>query len=78
MPALGNYYYYYDALSPADVQRWIDGALLRGWTSETRGSKQDKTRTVRRSYSRDTVQGWEYNFVNGANYAPFETMSLSG
>ena len=56
LPALGNYYY--DALLPTDVQRWIDGALLRGWTSEKRGSKQDKTKTVRRSYSRDTVQGW--------------------
>jgi integrase len=32
--------------------------LLRGWTSEKRGSKQDKTKTVRRSYSRDTVKGW--------------------
>jgi integrase len=56
LPALGNYYY--DTLTTTDVQRWIDGALLRGWTSEKRGSKQDKTRTVRRSYSRDTVQGW--------------------
>jgi integrase len=56
LPALGNYYY--DALTTTDVQRWIDGALLRGWTSEKRGSKQDKTKTVRRSYSRDTVQGW--------------------
>jgi integrase len=55
-PALGNYYY--DVLLPTDVQRWIDGALLRGWTSEKRGSKQDKTKAVRRSYSRDTVQGW--------------------
>jgi integrase len=56
LPALGNYYY--DTLLPTDVQRWIDGALQRGWTSEKRGSKQDKTKTVRRSYSRDTVLGW--------------------
>jgi integrase len=56
LPALGNYYY--DALSPTDVQRWIDDALLRGWTSEKRGSKRDKTKTVRRAYSRDTVLGW--------------------
>jgi integrase len=34
LPALGDYYY--DALSPTDVQRWIDDVLLRGWTSENR------------------------------------------
>jgi hypothetical protein len=56
LPALGDYYY--DALSPTDVQRWIDDALLRGWTSEKRGSKRSKTKAVRRSYSRDTVRGW--------------------
>jgi integrase len=56
LPALGDYYY--DALSPTDVQRWIDDALLRGWTSEKRGSKRSKTKGVRRSYSRDTVRGW--------------------
>lgn len=27
---------------------------------------------------RSNVQGWEYNFMYGANYAPFEKMSLSG
>jgi integrase len=42
---------------PTDVQRWIDNALLRGWTSEKRGSKRGKTKAVRRSYSRDTVRG---------------------
>jgi integrase len=56
LPALGNFYY--DALLPTDVQRWIDGAVLRGWTSEKRGSKRSKTKGVRRSYSRDTVKGW--------------------
>jgi hypothetical protein len=56
LPALGDYYY--DVLSPTNVQRWIDDALLRGWTSEKRGSKRSKTNGVRRSYSRDTVQGW--------------------
>jgi integrase len=56
LPALGNFYY--DVLSPTDVQRWIDDALLRGWTSEKRGSKRDKTKAVRRAYSRDTVKGW--------------------
>ena len=44
LPALGDYYY--DALLPTDVQRWIDDALLRGWTSEKRGSKQDKTMSM--------------------------------
>jgi peptide/nickel transport system substrate-binding protein len=27
---------------------------------------------------RDSVQGWEYNAMFGANYAPFEKMSLTG
>jgi len=27
---------------------------------------------------RDSVQGWEYNAMFGANYAPFEKMSLAG
>ena len=56
LPALGNFYY--DALLPTDVQRWIDSAVLRGWTSAKRGSKRSKTKSVRRSYSRDTVKGW--------------------
>jgi integrase len=56
LPALGNYYY--DTLLPTDVQRWIDNAVLRGWTSEKRGSRRSKTKAVRRSYSRDTVKGW--------------------
>jgi integrase len=55
LPALGDYYY--DALTTRDVQRWIDDALLRGWTEEKRGSKQD-TNTVRKPYTRDTVAGW--------------------
>jgi integrase len=41
---------------PAAIAR-IDGALLRGWTSEKRGSKRD-SKTVRRAYTRDTVAGW--------------------
>ena len=56
LPALGDYYY--DALLPTDVQRWIDGSLQRGWKSEKRGSKRPKTKAVRRSYSPDTVRGW--------------------
>ena len=56
LPALGDYYY--DALLPTDVQRWIDGALRRGWKSEKRGSNRATTKTVRRSYSPDTVRGW--------------------
>lgn len=55
LPALGDFYY--DALTTVDVQRWIDGALLRGWTSEKRGSKR-QSKTVRRAYTRDTVAGW--------------------
>ena len=54
MPALGDYYY--DGLTTRDVQRWIDDALLRGWTEEKRGSKQD-TKAVRKPYTRDTVAG---------------------
>jgi hypothetical protein len=56
LPALGDFYY--DTLTTTDVQRWIDNTLLRGWTSEKRGSKRDKTKTVRRAYTRDTVAGW--------------------
>jgi Phage integrase, N-terminal SAM-like domain len=56
LPALGDYFY--DALSTTDVQRWIDDALPRGWTSEKRGSRRNKTQTMRRSYSRSTVLGW--------------------
>ena len=54
LPALGDYYY--DALLPTDVQRWIDDTLRRGWTSAKRGSKRNKSKAVRRSYSRDTVK----------------------
>lgn len=56
LPALGDLYY--DVLTQRDVQRWIDDALLRGWTSEKRGSKREKTKTVRKAYTRDTVAGW--------------------
>jgi len=52
LPALGDYYD--DVLTPRDVQRWIDNALLRGWTSEKRGSKRDKTKAVRKPYTRDS------------------------
>jgi len=55
LPALGDFYY--DALTSQDVQRWIDGALTRGWTSEKRGSKRD-SKATRRAYTRDTVSGW--------------------
>ncbi|HSR99695.1 MAG TPA: site-specific integrase [Kofleriaceae bacterium] len=56
LPALGSFYY--DALLPTDVQRWIDSSVIRGWTSEKRGSRRRKTKSVRRAYSRDTVKGW--------------------
>jgi integrase len=56
LPALGDLYY--DVLTQRDVQRWIDDALLRGWTSEKRDSKREKTKTVRKAYTRDTVAGW--------------------
>jgi len=55
LPALGDLYY--DALTPQDVQRWIDDALKRGWTSEKRGSMRI-SKTARRAYTRDTVAGW--------------------
>ena len=55
LPALGDYYY--DVLTPADVQKWIDESMRRGWTSEKRGSKR-KNKAARRAYSSDTVKGW--------------------
>lgn len=55
LPALGDYYY--DVLTPIDVQRWIDDSVRRGWTSEKRGSKRT-SKAARRTYSSDTVKGW--------------------
>ncbi|MCE9578960.1 MAG: site-specific integrase [Deltaproteobacteria bacterium] len=57
LPALGDFYY--DVLTSRDVQRWIDGAVLRGWTSEARGSKRrTNVKQARRAYSRNSVAVW--------------------
>ncbi len=57
LPALGDYYY--DTLTPQDVQRWIDGAVLRGWTSEARGSKRaGDAKRARRAYTRNSIAVW--------------------
>jgi integrase len=58
LPALGNFYY--DALTPMDVQRWIDDSIRRGWTSERRVSRGKKrnAKAARRAYSRGAVAVW--------------------
>lgn len=47
LPALGDHFY--DALTPEDVQEWLDDEVARGWT--TRSGK-------RKSYSKDSAKGW--------------------
>lgn len=47
LPALGTYFY--DAITPMDVQRWIDDAIVNGWKTPT-----DEVRT----YSPRTVHVW--------------------
>ncbi len=44
LPALGDYFY--DALTPREVQRWLDQAFLRGWapsSRRSRGAKEKKS-----------------------------------
>ena len=55
LPALGDYYY--DSLTSMDVQKWVDDAMRRGWTSEERGSKGGK-KNVRRTYTRKSIEVW--------------------
>lgn len=47
LPALGDFWY--DALTKADVQKWVDDCLTREW--ETRSG-------ARKRYSRGAVHGW--------------------
>lgn len=48
LPALGDYYY--DVITPMDVQKWIDDAIVNGWKSPN--SEE------RRTYSAFTVRVW--------------------
>jgi integrase len=60
LPAFGDFYY--DALTSQDVQKWIDRAVMRGWSTEKRhsrgkASKKD-SKKVRRVYSRNSIAVW--------------------
>src|SRR5262245_51914552 len=55
LPALGDYYY--DQLMSTDVQTWIDGEMLRGWTTDVKGGTRNKKKT-RRKYSRNSIGVW--------------------
>ena len=55
LPALGDYYY--DQLMSTDVQKWIDGEMLRGWTTNVKGRK-DRKKKERRTYSRNSIGVW--------------------
>jgi integrase len=66
LPVLGDYFY--DEVTPLDVQRWIDDSLCGTWntasrTNKTRGARcsdkqKAKRRTEQRRYARNTVAGW--------------------
>ena len=56
LPMLGDYYF--DALTSSDVQKWIDAMTRRGWWSEEKGSKNEKTKKVRRKYTRKAMEVW--------------------
>lgn len=56
LPTLGDYYF--DALTSSDVQKWIDTMTRRGWWSEEKGSKNEKTKRVRRMYTRKAMEVW--------------------
>jgi integrase len=55
LPALGDYYY--DQLMSTDVQKWIDGEMLRGWTTDIKGRKAN-SKKARRAYSRNSIAVW--------------------
>ncbi|HEX7841485.1 MAG TPA: site-specific integrase [Kofleriaceae bacterium] len=55
LPALGDYYY--DQLMSTDVQKWLDGEMLRGWTTDVKGRKSKKQKE-RRTYSRNSIGVW--------------------
>jgi integrase len=65
LPALGDHYY--ETLSSQDVQGWIDGAMMRGWTTgdRVRTGKPDagtavtkKSKRVRRAYTKNAIHVW--------------------
>jgi integrase len=58
LPALGDYYY--DQLMSTDVQKWLDGEMLRGWTTDAKRRKAQRTkkRNERRMYSRNSIGVW--------------------
>jgi integrase len=64
LPVFGELFY--DAITPLDVQRWIDDSLVAGWkTSKRSGDGDDDTDDDEddddeppRSYSSRTVHGW--------------------
>ncbi len=65
LPVFGNYLY--DAITPLDVQRWIDDALVAGWKTSKRSGVADgdddtdddeEDDQLPRSYSSRTVHGW--------------------
>lgn len=60
LPALGDYYY--DAITSQDVQKWIDRAVMRGWSTEKRHSRgkasKKESKKVRRAYSRSSIAVW--------------------
>jgi integrase len=66
LPVLGDYFY--DDLTPLDVQRWIDESICGTWntsarTNKTRGAKcseeqKQKRKAQQRRYARSTVAGW--------------------
>lgn len=47
LPALGIYYY--DQLMSTDVQKWIDGEMLLGWTTDVK-RRQGRKKKERRFY----------------------------
>jgi integrase len=55
LPALGDYYY--DQLMSTDVQKWLDGEMLRGWTTDVKGRK-NKKKKERRTYRRNSIGVW--------------------
>jgi hypothetical protein len=63
--------YYYDALTSSDVQKWIDTMTRRGWWSEEKGSKNEKTKKVRRTYTFTDL-------VRRANVAAVVRRALTG
>lgn len=61
LPALGDFFY--NQITSQDVQRWIDRAVKRGWSTAkrvSRGTRRD--RKSQRAYSRHSVAVWLRTF----------------